>query len=488
MRYIRILLPSLLLLLSPTLARAEDEPAPWTGRVVFEQTATGDSDGAKAFRGLAARRIVVHFGARAYRQDEDGGLNEGSYLVRLDAPGSLRLDHAKRTSERGGAMDLDASEKQVKAFMPWHFKTDLEKTDATDTILGHAVRRYRVKRSAFVAKGATAHVWIAEDLVLPPRRFQFEFEARRTTSPIPLSIPVPKGTILKAEIVDQGTPVTIVATAIEPGTPDAALFTKPEAYDGPGFLPKPKRKTAPARTPMTAEEIAKLPKTITTRSGIRMVLVMPATFTLGSPTDEPNRRDDEGPVQVTITRPYYVGIHEVTQAQWRAVMGAKSPARFEGDDLPVESVTWAEARAFCTKLSETEGATFRLPTEAEWEHAARAGETVAYKPHATFKAWLQAHAWQYFNAKYKTHPVGRLKPNAFGLYDTIGNVSEWTADGYGPYPTGKAVDPQGTDAARKVVRGSDWITSFDLCRVARRGTQDAGKAKSTIGFRIVREP
>ena len=485
----RRLLPALFLLLLPcTSALAEDGDGPWTGRVVYEQTATGDSDGAKAFRGMAAKRIVLHFARDAHRQDEEGGMNAGSYIVRGDKQGALKLDHAKRRTERGGAMDLEQTDEKVKALMPWHFKTELEATEETDTILGHAVRRYEVKRSAFVRAGAKASLWIAEDVTLPARRYQFEFEFTRAISPVPMSIPVPKGTILKAEIVDQGTPVTITMTALEPGTPDPALFEKPDGYEGPDFLDKPKPKTAPKREPMSDEALAKLPASVTTKDGMKLVLVKPATFRLGSPKDEPGRRGDEGPVEVTITRPYYIGVHEVTQAQWRAVMGEDSPSKFQGDELPVENVTWAQARAFCEKLSKREGASFRLPTEAEWEHAARAGETVAYKPHKAFKDWLQAHAWQYFNAKYKTHPVGGLKPNAWGLFDTIGNVSEWTADGYGPYPQGKAVDPMGTDASSKVVRGGDWVTSYDLCRVATRSSQPAEKAKSTIGLRVVREP
>lgn len=487
MRIPALLLFCLLLLPTPS-AHGGEDAAGWTGRIVYEQTATGDSDGAKSFRGMAATRVTLHIAKDAHRQDEEGGINAGSYIVRGDKLGALKLDHTKRRTERGGLTDLEKTDEKVKAFMPWHFKTELEKTDATDTILGHAVRRYKVKRSAFVRQGATAHVWIAEGVTIPRRRYQFEFEFTRAISPIPMSIPVPKGAILKAEIVDQGTPVTITMTALEPGTPDAALFEKPADYSGPDFREKPKAKTAPKRPAMSAEAIAKLPAKITTKSGIAMVLVKPGTFRMGSPKDELSRRDDEGPLEVTLSRPYYVGVHEVTQQQWQAVMGAASPSKFEGQDRPVENITWAQAEAFCKKLSELEGKTFRLPTEAEWEYAARAGETVAYKPHKVFKAWLGEHAWQYFNAKYTTHPVGSLKPNAWGLYDTIGNVSEWTADGYGPYPAAKATDPAGTDASRKVIRGGNWITSFDMCRVARRGAQEAEAAKSTIGLRVVREP
>ncbi|MDF1701022.1 MAG: formylglycine-generating enzyme family protein [Planctomycetota bacterium] len=484
---------ALLLLCLPFLAvpvHAEDAPPPFTGRVVYEQTATGDSDGAKAFRGMAPTRITVHFGTGAYRQDEEGGLNAGSYIARRGLRGALRLDPKRKRSTRGGLTDLEATEPKVKAFMPWHFKTGLEKTDETDTILGHAVRRYRVTRSAFVRAGAQAHIWVAEDLALPASRFQFEFESSRTISPVPLSIPLPKGTILKMEIVEAGTPVTITVTAIEPGTPDPALFEKPDGFEGPLF-PIPPAVEHRTRTvkPMTPEAVAALPKTLETKSGLTLKLILPGTFEMGTPTDASPRRKDEGPVQVTLTRPYYIGIHEVTQAQWRTVMGTDSPSHFKGADRPVEKVTWAQARAFCAQLSEREGATYRLPTEAEWEYAARAGESPPPgRPHGVFKTWLNARAWQSFNAQYKTHPVGSLEANAWGLYDTLGNVSEWTASGYGPYPTAPCTDPDGIEAERKVVRGADWVSSHDFCRATSRTSQDAAKAKSTIGLRVVREP
>ena len=484
----RLLPVCVVLLLCLPAAEAGDDPKPFTGRVVFEQSAEGDGEGAKMFRGLAASKVTVHFSPDGHRQDEEGGMNEGSVILRNDVLGALFLHHRAKRAERGGGTDLDAQGDAMKSFMPWHYKTDLEPLEETDTICGYAVRKYRVKKSAFVKPDAKAHIWIAEKLQLPKRRYQFEFQARSIISPIPLSIPVPKGAILKAHIVDAGTPVTIVATEVEAGAPDPSLFQKPEAYGGDDFLPKPKQKTAPKKTPMSQAAVDKLAPTLTNGIGMKLVLVKPATFQMGSPEDEPHRHDHETQHEVTLTQAYYIGTTEVTQAQWKAVMGSDSPSKFEGADLPVDNVTWEQAVAFCQKLSEKEAGTYRLPTEAEWEYAARAGETVAYKPMKDFKAWLQAHAWMYWTAKYKTHAVGQLKPNAWGLYDTIGNVAEWTADGYGPFTKDAATDPLGTDSDRKVHRGNGWVSSYDFCRVAQRSAKAKDESKSTIGFRVVREP
>jgi len=469
-----------------TTARADDSP--FLGTIVYEQVAAGESEGAKAFRGLAASKISVHFGSKAYRQDEVGGMFPGSVIVNYGARPAIRLDHTKKTSEGGGANDLEQSPENMRAFMPWNFKTAMEPTGKQGTICGYDVAQYKVTKSAFMRPGATMHIWVAPRLQLPRHRYQFEFKASRAYSPLPISIPVAKGAILKVEVLENETPVTITATAVQPGEPAATLFAKPEGYDGPELAAPakpPAVKTAPAKPPV---DISKLPPEIENGIGMKLVLIKPGTFQMGSPAGEPSRRDDEGPYEVTLSHPYYAAIHEVTQAQWKAVMGTDSPSHFKGDNLPVEKVTWNQAVEFCTKLSAKEGRTYRLPTEAEWEYAARAGGTIPYASRKLWKAWLLDHAWMSFNAKYKSHAVGTLKPNAWGLFDTIGNVGEWTASGYGPYPQGKVRDPLGVDSNRKAVRGQGWVSSYDFCRFASRSGRAADKSKSTIGFRVVCDP
>ena len=235
-------------------------------------------------------------------------------------------------------------------------------------------------------------------------------------------------------------------------------------------------------------DVSKLAPTMTNSVGMKLVLIKPGTFTMGSPKSVKERRDNERQHEVSITRPYYLGTTEVTQAQWKAVMGTEPPSNFKGDDLPVEKITWQQAVDFCKKLTKKENKTYQLPTEAEWEYAARAGDASKPMTMSERRAWLKDKAWTYVTAKYKTHPVGKLNPNTWGLYDMLGNVSEFTSSGMGAYPEGKATDPQGMQNDTKVIRGGNWIANELWTRYASRTPSPPDKSKSTIGFRVVCMP
>jgi uncharacterized protein (TIGR02996 family) len=212
---------------------------------------------------------------------------------------------------------------------------------------------------------------------------------------------------------------------------------------------------------------------------LEMVLIPPGSFLMGSPEDEPSRISDEGPRhRVTLTEGYWLGIYPVTQAQWRAVMG-DNPSRFSGGQRPVEQVSRADAVAFCADLARRVGRPFRLPTEAEWEYACRAGTTTAYHfgPAATAK--LASFDGQHGE---ETTPVGRFPPNAWGLYDMHGNVWEWCDDRKRWYG-GDAVDPCVRDAGVPVARGGAWVSEVCLCRSAARWG-DPGRQHSFLGFRL----
>jgi formylglycine-generating enzyme required for sulfatase activity len=182
-----------------------------------------------------------------------------------------------------------------------------------------------------------------------------------------------------------------------------------------------------------------------------------------------------------------MGIHEVTQAQWKALMG-NSPSSFQGDDLPVEQVSWEDCQKFLAKLTGKvgQGLTCRLPTEAEWEYACRAGSQGEYC-FGDDERSLGEYAWYFANSEGKTHPVGQKKPNAWGLYDMHGNVWEWCADWYGDcYSPSAATDPKGpASGMARVLRGGSWYCYPELCRSADRFRLKPAHRTTLSGLRVV---
>jgi formylglycine-generating enzyme required for sulfatase activity len=195
---------------------------------------------------------------------------------------------------------------------------------------------------------------------------------------------------------------------------------------------------------------------------------------------------DERPAhEVTLTTPFCLGKHEVTQEQYQQVMGANR-SQFKGASLPVETVSWSDAQEFCKKVSEKTGQTVRLATEAEWEFACRAGTATTYYT-GDAEADLGRAAWYGANSKNTTHPVGQKEPNAFGLHDTHGNVFEWCLDHWqGKYSPEAAVDPQGPPEGQyRVLRGGSWFGDLGDCRSASRTWGTPGFRDGVVGFRVV---
>ena len=224
---------------------------------------------------------------------------------------------------------------------------------------------------------------------------------------------------------------------------------------------------------------------------IEMVLIPAGTFQMGSPVSEPGHERYEGPRhQVTIRRPFYLGKYEVTQAQWTAVMGT-NPSQFSNcDTCPVDSVSWDDTQAFLRELNRrVQGQPYRLPTEAEWEYAARAGTSTAYSFGAG-EQQLGLYAWYADNAGGKTHPVGGKRPNAFGLYDVHGNVKEWVQDcwneTYSGAPTDGSVWLTGRCGVR-VTRSSSWTYGpLSLRSAARSYELTSDRHDGNSGFRLAR--
>ena len=218
-----------------------------------------------------------------------------------------------------------------------------------------------------------------------------------------------------------------------------------------------------------------------------LVHIPAGTFIMGSPKTEKDRRTDEGPQRkVTISKPFFMGVTEVTQEQYEAVMG-KNPSKYKDPENPVETVSWDAAVEFCKKLSAKTRHSIRLPTEAEWEYACRAGTKTRFYFGKDDKR-LGDYAWHKGNSGKKVHPVAQKKPNAWGLYDMPGSVWEWCADWYEwkYYAKAKAVDPQGaTSGIGRVTRGGDWGDSGGFVRSAVRFWAPPGVVSRTIGFRVV---
>jgi formylglycine-generating enzyme required for sulfatase activity len=186
--------------------------------------------------------------------------------------------------------------------------------------------------------------------------------------------------------------------------------------------------------------------------------------------------------RVRISKPFYLGKYEVTQAQWEAVMGT-NPSTFQGNpNRPVESVSWANIQEFITRLNEQEGwEVCRLPTEAQWEYAARAGTAVAH-----YENDMDVIAWYDQNSGRQTHEVGQKRPNAWGLYDMLGNVWEWCHDGKRAYYTADmAVDPMGPTgpSARRIIRGASWAASAPYVLPTTRRWLVPDRRGDDLGFR-----
>ena len=275
---------------------------------------------------------------------------------------------------------------------------------------------------------------------------------------------------------------------------------------------------------MDCQVLAQSPKEITNSIGMKLVLIPKGTFTMGSPKSEDGHERKESQHEVTIGKDYYLGVTEVTQGQYEKVMGT-NPSYYQKEKIrkksslmyPVESLSWDDALAFCKNLSELPeekkaGRIYRLPTEAEWEYACRAGSKTAYSFGANSKS-LGNYAWFADNSGSKKldssdlsnrsknnpreyldtvlsagclpHPVGEKNPNAWGLYDMHGNVLEWCSDFYSAYPEGAVSDPIGPkEGLNRMMRGGSWTSDAQNCRSAYRQGNAPDEYYANIGFRV----
>jgi len=222
---------------------------------------------------------------------------------------------------------------------------------------------------------------------------------------------------------------------------------------------------------------------------IEMVFVKGGTFTMGCTAEQGSDCDyDEKPAHSVTVGNFQIGKYEVTQALWEAVMG-DNPSNFDGDgNLPVEQVSWNDVQEFIQKLNAKTGKNYRLPTEAEWEYAARGGnKSKGYKYSGSSN--IDDVAWYGGNGGSKTHPAGTKQANELGIYDMTGNVWEWVSDWYGDYSSGAQNNPKGPNTGfHRVYRGGSWPGAARFCRVSLRGGNDPAYRDDHLGFRLAFVP
>ena len=214
-----------------------------------------------------------------------------------------------------------------------------------------------------------------------------------------------------------------------------------------------------------------------------MVYVPGGTFEMGATAEQgDDASDKEKPAHKVTLSGYYIGKYEVTQAQWKAIMG-NNPSESKGDNLPVECVSWDDCQEFIRKLNQLTGKKFSLPTEAQWEYAARGGKSGGTKYSGSNN--IGNVAWYYENSGINTHPVGEKSPNDFGIYDMSGNVCEWCQDWYGKYYSYSQTNPTGPDSgSRRVIRGGNCGCLAGYCRVTIRKDCAPVSRYDRRGFRL----
>ncbi|GHU06259.1 hypothetical protein FACS1894158_12140 [Betaproteobacteria bacterium] len=241
---------------------------------------------------------------------------------------------------------------------------------------------------------------------------------------------------------------------------------------------------------MSPSASAQTGKTFTNSIGTEFILIPAGSFTMGADKNSEKANTDETPHRVSISRAFYLGKYPVTQGEWVAVMGS-NPSQFKGRSNPVEWVSWDDAQTFIQRLNAKEGTNkYRLPTEAEWEYAARAGTKSAYS-FGDDAEQLGAYAWYDDNSGSQTHPVGQKKPNPWGLYDMHGNVYEWVNDWNDEsyYSRSPSTDPAGPSSGRsRVLRGGSWGDyAWSLRSACRFSSMPDGRG-GFVGFRLTLSP
>lgn len=251
--------------------------------------------------------------------------------------------------------------------------------------------------------------------------------------------------------------------------------------------------TLASHLPIQAQEKKDPPKNFTNSIGMKFVWIPPGSFMMGSPKEEKERGANETQHKVTLTKGFYMSIYTVTQEQWQALMGNNPSEINDEKNLPVDTVSWNDCQEFIKKLQEKDKRPYRLPTEAEWEYACRAGTTTPFffgdtisTDQANFNGSVIYGNGKKGKNREKTTPVGTFPPNAWGLYDMHGNVWQWCQDWLRDYPQKDVVDPQGPNAAGglRVLRGGSFEIEASYLRSAMRHSNVQTARNACYGFRL----
>lgn len=266
------------------------------------------------------------------------------------------------------------------------------------------------------------------------------------------------------------------------------------AFSGDIYAQKSKKKSAKTQKTEQKSNIKKkkskspgVEKDIVTKIVNNMVLVKGGSFQMGATAEQgKDIYEDERPKHSVKLSDFHIGKFELTQAEWQAVMG-DNPSYFKGNNLPVENVSWNDVQRFIKKLNQMSGKKFRLPTEAEWEYAARGGAKTKNYKYCGANSYNSI-AWHKDNAAKKTHAVGQKKGNELGLCDMSGNVYEWCADSYGSYSSKSQTNPKMVRSDNfKVTRGGSFLSMNKFLRTSFRSKETATTANPNLGFRLVME-
>ena len=284
---------------------------------------------------------------------------------------------------------------------------------------------------------------------------------------------------MKLRILFLGLSLFLLGATVVPALAQQDIILPPEHMRKPKQKPKPKPKPRPNKP-----SAAQTRKAILNRLVANMVYVEGGTFTMGAtPEQGSDAFGNEKPAHQVTLKGFYICKYEVTQAEWKAVMG-ENPSKFKGDNLPVVSVSWFDCQEFIRKLNELTGKNFRLPTEAEWEYAARGGRR-SYGAKYAGDNDIDNVAWYDRNSNNTTHPVGTKRANELGLYDMTGNVWEWCQDWYGSYSSSAQTNPIGPSTGScRVNRGGGWGGTARGCRVSYRNNGPPSLTYNVVGLRL----